>query len=242
MDDQTAAIIRTQVRDGDYDRYLCVQFAPPQARPAMLAILAFVLELGQVHRRTTREPMMGALRFAWWREGLDALYGGGRVPGHPVLEGLAGAVRAYALPRTALEALVNAAEDATQGLAHDHRGLRAAAAIEGAGPLLLWLPILGVERGGDTEAAVTCAGTAWNLTLHALARDDCEAVMRDVSDEISAGRARRRAVAKAAMPALLPLTLAARSLRVLRQGRDPAGDCRVARQLTLLGSALLGRY
>ncbi len=237
-DEQIAA----QVREGDYDRYLCVQFAPPAARPAMLAVLAFALELDAVHARTTREPMMGALRFAWWREGIQVIYAAGHVPAHPTLGTLADAVRAFALPRAPLDALVDAAEDDARGDGVTLAGLKPLAATIGTAPLTLWLQVLGVSLTPEVAAAIADAGAAWGLVRVAQDHPERDAVIAAAAAHIAAGRARRRSLPAGMLPAMLTLTTAARSLRMLRRGHDPREDRGVARQLTLLFRALLGRY
>ena len=229
------------IRDADRDRFWCVQFAPPAARPAMLAVLAFALEVNAVQSRTTREPMMGALRFAWWREGLDAIFAHGHIPSNPVLEALTAAVRTHGLARELLDQLIDSAEMTAGGGAQDFEGLVARCTTEGAAPLTLWLRILDAESRA-TQAAVTAAGTAWSLTRHAHARADRDAVLALAAETITRGRAQRPDVLDAAIPALLPMPLAARSLRLLKKGRDPTTDNRVLRQLSLLGYALFSSY
>jgi NADH dehydrogenase [ubiquinone] 1 alpha subcomplex assembly factor 6 len=77
------------LRDGDYDRFLTVLFAPPEKREAAFALLAFNLETARV-RDAVREPMLGQIRLQWWREAL-AEVAAGRPRRHDVLEGLAAA-------------------------------------------------------------------------------------------------------------------------------------------------------
>jgi len=234
-------VISDLAREGDRDRYWCAQFAPPALRPAMLAVLAFAVELTAVPSKTTREPMMSALRFAWWREGLDAIFSEGRVPQTPTLEALASAVRSHELPREILDQMIDAAEMSASGGAEDLQGLVALATTEGAGPLTLWLRILEAESRA-TQTAVTAAGTAWALSRRAFARTDRDAVLAAALVEVERGRSQRNDVLDTALPALLPMALAVRSLRALCRGRDPARDNRALRQLELLGNALLSRY
>lgn len=243
LERQLRAQLRTQVRDGDFDRYLCAQFAAPDRRPALLAVLAFALEVGQVRARATREPFMATLRFAWWREALDAIYGGPRVPDHPVLMAMAGAVQRHGLSRAPFDAVL-AASEAEMELSDDIETIRSVSAGLGAGPLLSWLEVLGVQDRESAEAARD-AGTAWALLRRAASARERGPILAAAAEHIAAGRGRRSEVARAALPALLPMALAARSLRVWRAtptGQEPRADGRVRRQLSLLGYALLGRY
>jgi phytoene/squalene synthetase len=207
----------------------------------MLAVLAFALEVGAVQLKTSRDPIMGALRFAWWREGLEAIYAQGRIPQQPTLEALAKAVQEHGLLREPLDMLVDSAEMTAGGGAQDIEGLRARCITEGAAPLTLWLRILDAESRA-TLTAVTAAGTAWSLTRAAFTRGDRDTVLALAEQEMAAARAQAPDVLDAAIPALLPMTLAARNLRLLRRGRDPASDNRVLRQLSLLPRAIFSTY
>lgn len=74
------------VKRQDFDRYLSVLYAPAVKRDALFALYAFNVELSRIPN-LTKEPMVGEIRFAWWREALDDLKGG-TVGGHPILEAL----------------------------------------------------------------------------------------------------------------------------------------------------------
>lgn len=71
-------------------RHLAFSYAPAEARDALTALFALDAALGDV-LRTTREPMVGQMRLAWWRDALARL-DTARPPGEPVLQALAGAV------------------------------------------------------------------------------------------------------------------------------------------------------
>jgi phytoene synthase len=97
------------VRVGDPDSYLCALFAPAEVREAWFALLAFHLELRDIPHKVS-EDMIGFIRFAWWREALDEIYARKTPRHHPVVEALAHAIHAYALPRAPLDALLGAHE------------------------------------------------------------------------------------------------------------------------------------
>ncbi|HTI85085.1 MAG TPA: squalene/phytoene synthase family protein [Alphaproteobacteria bacterium] len=82
-----AAALADVARAGDYDRYLTVLFAPIEARPALLALIALNLELARV-RDAVVEPMIGQIRLQWWRDTVgEAL--AGRPRNHQVLQAIA---------------------------------------------------------------------------------------------------------------------------------------------------------
>lgn len=58
---------------------------PAHDRAAITALFAIDAAMGDVVR-TTREPMLGAIRLAWWRERLEELDAGISVPGEPRLQ------------------------------------------------------------------------------------------------------------------------------------------------------------
>lgn len=97
-----------EARRHDADRLACALFAPPPARRGLVALLAFNLELARL-RDHVREPMLGAMRLQWWRDGLDGIYAGTpRV--QPVAMALADTVARHSLPRPVLEALIDGRE------------------------------------------------------------------------------------------------------------------------------------
>lgn len=97
-----------EARRYDGDRLAGALFAPPVARRGLVALLAFNLELARL-RDHVREPMLGAMRLQWWRDGLEGIYAGTpRV--QPVAMALADAVARHAIPRALLEALIDGRE------------------------------------------------------------------------------------------------------------------------------------
>src|SRR5580658_5846823 len=55
------------VRRHDPDRFLTALFAPPDKRPALLALYAFNHELARA-REAAHEPALALIRLHWWRE------------------------------------------------------------------------------------------------------------------------------------------------------------------------------
>lgn len=101
--------VATLVRDAAFDAYAAGLFAPAEARPHLYALQAFDIELSRV-RDLTREPLPGEMRFQWWR---DALADPSRADAaaHPVMRALEAAIRYGALPRQALQDLIDARND-----------------------------------------------------------------------------------------------------------------------------------
>lgn len=71
----------------DPERALVLTYAAPGARDALAALLALDDALAKL-LRSTREPAIGQIRLAWWRERLESLETG-PPPAEPVVLGLA---------------------------------------------------------------------------------------------------------------------------------------------------------
>ena len=97
------------VRRHDRDRFQTALFAPPHAREALFALYAFNYEIARV-RESVREPMLGLIRLQWWREAVDAAYGGATPRRHEVAEPLTAAIRTRRLSREHFDRLIAARE------------------------------------------------------------------------------------------------------------------------------------
>jgi phytoene synthase len=96
-----------KVRAADPDRWLATRFAPADARADLVTLYALNDELARVGEHVTN-PLMGEIRLAWWREGLESMAGGGAPRAHPVMTALQPAVAAGRLPMSLLDTLVEA--------------------------------------------------------------------------------------------------------------------------------------
>jgi phytoene synthase len=149
-----------ELRASDRDRFLQVLMAPSAARPALLALFLFNLELARVADHV-REPMAGLIRLQWWREAIGALARGAPPP-HPILDAMAEAGLAERLDAPALLGLVDARElelDATPLKRVDDLEAHARATAGALNAL--------VARWLDLDAArvdaARAAGTAYGL-------------------------------------------------------------------------------
>ena len=86
------------VRRVDPDRWLAARFVPEgPGRAAVLGLYALNHELARV-AESVSNPLMGEIRLAWWREGIEALAAGEGPRAHPVLKALQPAMAAKAAP------------------------------------------------------------------------------------------------------------------------------------------------
>jgi phytoene synthase len=92
------------LRRDDRDRWLASLFAPPELRPHIHALYAFSLEIARVHEIVS-EPLLGEIRFQWWR---DALEEAGEAKANPVAAALLDTIARFDLPKAPLRELISA--------------------------------------------------------------------------------------------------------------------------------------
>ncbi|WP_031555093.1 squalene/phytoene synthase family protein [Parvularcula oceani] len=93
------------------DWRVVLPYVPGGRRGGALAILALTEELANIPARVS-EPMLGAIRFQWWREALEEVFGPAPVRKHPLAQALDAAFARTPGLRAPLEALVDGAETA----------------------------------------------------------------------------------------------------------------------------------
>lgn len=147
---------------------LALSYAPDRSRAALEALLMLDAALGNV-LRTTREPLVGQMRLAWWREALQDLDVSG-APAEPVLLSLTAAVLPLGITGHAISGMVDAWEpllgEIGMGLLDDHARLRGRALFAMAGTALDAAPGDPIGEAGEGWAL---ADLAVNLTDPALA-------------------------------------------------------------------------
>lgn len=152
------------VRRHDGDRFVACLFAPEDRRPALMALLAFNLEVAKT-REVVREPMAGAIRLQWWRDALDEIYGDTVPRRHQVVHPLAAAVCRHRLPREQFDRLLDAREaDLADETFPTSGALEAYAEATSATLTGLVLDVLGAGEDAAATAAGRHVGIAWALT------------------------------------------------------------------------------
>ena len=81
------------LRKNDNDRFLATLLAPHEKREEIFTIYAFNQELAKV-KETTKEEMIGMIRFQWWREAIEEIYSG-KPRKHDVVERLSTLIKKY---------------------------------------------------------------------------------------------------------------------------------------------------
>ncbi len=258
----------------DPDRWLTTLFAPDASRPGLFALYAFNTEIARA-RESVSQPMIGQIRLQWWREAWEGI-AAGKPRQHPVvlalhdhcrhldqstvmalidarerdmedepfadLAALAAYARATSAPlmKLAVQQLGARADDTVidaAGTAYALTGiLRAAPHLLARQRVLLPSDLLKAQ-GLSPEAAYQAATGAALQPVYARIAAEAEEWLQ---------RARHQKSPRAALPALLPATLAGLSLKALRRSsHDPvAAEIMITplkKQMTLLWASLRGR-
>ena len=200
---------------------LALTYAPPRARAPWLALLALDARLALLVRGA-RDPLLGQIKLAWWRERLaeDA----GRWPaGEPVLA----ALRAWNGGHTALVAMVDGWEE----LLGDAALPEAAITRHAAGRAASLTALATVLGHSAHEKAVRAMGEEWALADFAA----------HAADPAHRDRAQTLALSGPWQSARLPrdlrplAVLHALARRSLQDSRGPLIDLAVAMRVGLLG-------
>lgn len=102
------------VRKEDYGRYLATLFVPAGMREAHFTLLAFHAEIARIPAMVS-EPVLGHIRFSWWREALEELYAGAPPRKHPVVQAFAPLIFSGVLSHPPLNALLDTHEQRLEG-------------------------------------------------------------------------------------------------------------------------------
>lgn len=227
------------VRAHDPDRFLATLFAPAARREALWALYALNHELARA-REVTREPVAGLIRLQWWREVVE-----GARRRHEVATPLGAALDSGALDPALLEAMIAGRERETAPIAtvadwqdylvEAHGGVAAAAAAAlGADPagqaaarsrgaLYGGAGVLRAAAGEGRQGRCRLPEDA--LARHGLAPGQTSpALLAELAASVAAfDVSGRRAEARGAVAASLPVVLGRRDLRRLALAPGPRG-------------------
>ena len=232
MNDSMAALVRRH----DPDRFLTALFAPPDRRDALLALYALNHELARA-REVASEPPLALIRLQWWREVVE-----GDPKRHEVATPLSRAIADGTLKPAELLPVIEARETEVYGdfqTVSDWRawllagagGLAVAAASGLGAPAPEAARAFGAAYGvagllratGVLAAQGTCLLPRDLLARHGLSAEDfidqpnsepARTALMDVAREGQAllAEARRGAIPRSAVAAILPAVLARRDL------------------------------
>lgn len=214
------------------DLGLALTYVPLRNRGALAALFAIDRAMGDVVR-TTKEPMLGPIRLAWWREQLEELDRATGAPAEPRLE----AVERELLPRGISGRDIAGLEDGWLRLFDPFPwSIETSEGIWLRGNLLF---ALGARALGDQNEAIQSAGGLWALVDVARHLTDAD------SREILLGQARAFSMELAGTSfasKLRPLTmLSALAMRDCRKGEPFEAEGTPRRVAAMLRHRFSGR-
>lgn len=199
------------------ERSLALSYAPPAARGALEALLGLDDVLAQL-LRTTREPALGQLRLAWWREALAKL-DGEPAPAEPVLQAIEREMVEKGVRGESLVPIVHGWEVLVEEAELNCDALRRFG--EGRGRLFV---AAGAAMGALPQDPLAAAGQGWalaDLARHLQAPAEAAAARAMASALLDQAVAVRWSRAGRALGALAHL--ARLDLRVPEGGEPPIG-------------------
>lgn len=228
----TAEAVAELVARGDPERWRSAMTAEPPARPGLMTLYAFNLEIARAPW-VASEPILAEIRLRWWQDAIAEIYDGAPPRRHEVVEPLAGIIQADDLPRRLFEEMIAARAADSEPQPHRDRAALELYIDHTAGHLME----LAARHLGAEGAALPVvrdfargAGTAALLRalpeLRARGRDPLppdtpvDALARDGLAALARARGHRARVPPRAAPALLTGWQADRVLR--RAAADPA--------------------
>ncbi|HEU0221056.1 MAG TPA: squalene/phytoene synthase family protein, partial [Paracoccaceae bacterium] len=148
------------VAKGDPDRFLAAMTAPVDMRGRLMALYAFNLEVARAPW-SAREPMIGRMRLQFWEDAVEEIFAGQPRRGHPVIEAVAEAVGAAALPKAPFAALVEARlADLEPGPPADMAAFESYVAATSAGLMALAARALGAPADEAAQGIGQAMGVA----------------------------------------------------------------------------------
>ena len=151
---------RETLKQADPDRYRAALMADARRRDDLLILYAFHYELSKVPD-VTSEPMLGQIRYEWWREAIDEIYSGREVRRHEASTPLSEMLRRTDVPRFWLDRLIDGRARDLDPQPFEDMDAAKSYARQTSGQLM---QIAVKLIGGEPNEPVLQAGEAWGLT------------------------------------------------------------------------------
>lgn len=235
-----------RVSEVDPDRMRAARLADPYIRDRLFALYAFHAELAKVPELVS-EPMMGRIRYQWWRDCLGEIYGAGPVRQHEVTTPLEALIKESGISRFMLDRIIDGRERDLDPRPFETIDAAIEYADATSGALMLAAVNVCSGEGG------LMAGRAWGLTgLARSYRYYTDGMLKDLAfDDIlqaaeTAYQAARKETVGTAMPALAYVALVPGFLkRMSKSGYTPdqhvPSYAPFTKQLRLLRTVATGR-
>lgn len=244
--------VQIRTKKADPDRVRAAYFAEADARQRLMLLYAFHLELAKVPELVS-EPMIGQIRYQWWREAISEIYETDDVRKHEITTPLRRLLLDYDVPRFWLDQLIDGRERDTDPRPFETLSEAQEYCANTSGVLMkIAVKLFGI----DPEESVADAGTAWGLTGLAraypyyhqsmLSALSFEAVCKAAAEKYKSARNSIDTLETEAFPAVAYTSLIGPYLKKMkRKGFDPKTEAVTftpfAKQTRLLISVLRGR-
>ena len=149
-----------QLKQVDPDRCRAAMFADKQTRERLLLLYAFHYELAKVPELVS-EPMIGAIRYQWWRDAVAEIYEDQPIRQHEITVPLGEMVKTYDVPRFWIDKLIDARERDLDPRPFSNLE-EAKIYCRNTSGLLMQLAVKVTDHTPDDM--VMAAGEAWGLT------------------------------------------------------------------------------
>ncbi len=236
----------------DPDRYRSALFAEKLYRDRLNVLYAFHYELAKVPELVS-EPMIGAIRYQWWRDAIEEIYSGKAVRAHEISTPLSEMLRETAISRFWVDRLIEGRERDIDPRPFENIEDAREYCRQTSGVLL---QIAIKLTGGDPGNASEKLGEAWGLTGLARAwgyyhqsmlsqlefSEICDAAAKTHKEaQIELGKIPPHMMPALAYTALVPKYLR----RLMRAAHEPETQLvsytPLLKQFRLLGAVMTGR-
>ena len=154
-------IVLTRIKTADPDRFRAAQLADAAARERLMWVYTFHLELAKVPELVS-EPMIGDIRYQWWRDAVEEIYSGKPIRKHEVTTPLAKVLVEADIPRFWVDKLIDGRHSDLQPETFENVDAARKYCADTSGVLAqIATRCLNQDLGGDVALE---AGTAWGLT------------------------------------------------------------------------------
>lgn len=146
----------------DYDRYLCSLFADAENQKKLITLYSFNLEISKIYD-VVSEPMLGMIRLQWWREAIDEIYSDKKPRDHEIVQDLEDLIKTNSLSKDLFLQIINAREQDFEDPPKNMKALEQYA--KGTSSTLLFIALeLFENEDDDIKKVVEHIGIAWAIT------------------------------------------------------------------------------
>ena len=244
--------VHSRVKKADPDRVRAAYFAEEKARQRLMLLYAFHLELAKVPELVS-EPMIGQIRYQWWREAIAEIYETDSVRKHEITTPLRQLFMEYEIPRFWVDQLIDGRERDIDPRPFENLSEALEYSANTSGVLMkIAVKLFGI----DPHKSISDAGTAWGLTGLAraypyyhqsmLSAVSFESICEAAYEKYISAKKDIHTLKTEAFPAIAYTSLVRPYLKKLkRKGFDPKTEAVTftpfAKQSRLLISVLRGR-